>query len=240
MRAIATAAILTALALAPGPSAAAEIRTRAEFRMKILGTPVADMRMDGTTTATRYSVTGTLTTTGLVSALIDVRYSGTASGRRTGTSFRPGSYTETVTEGRETRSGALMFRGGVPHPRGFKAEERGADALPIRDQHDTVDPLTAIFMVLRDQSADEVCRLDQHVFDGERRTRITFTKARDVPGGLTCTGTYRRIAGYPHDRTSKRRKVVPMVVQYRLADGLYRATEVRMISDFGAAVLRRK
>lgn len=232
--------LFLALAVCIGRPGMAETRTQARFVMKVLGTNVAEIRIDGTVSDARYAVDGRLATTGVVSALVDVLYVGRAQGRRAGSAFRPQRYSETVVEGKARKSGALAFRGGVPHPEGYKAEERGPDALPIEGQSDTVDPLTAIFMVLRDQSDAEVCKLRQFVFDGERRTHVDFTRAAPASDGLTCTGTFRRIAGYPHDKHSKRRKVVPMTVHYRRNGDLYQVTEVRMQSDYGAAVLRRR
>ena len=140
---------LVAAALALASPAGAEIHTRAAYAVKLYGATIAEIGVDGSTTATRYSVTGELTTRGIVGALLDVLYIGKATGRRSGATWLPDRYTETVIEEGERRAGALIFRNRVPVPQGYKEEERGPDALPIADQRDTVDYLTGIFMVLR-------------------------------------------------------------------------------------------
>ncbi|MEM8740027.1 MAG: DUF3108 domain-containing protein [Pseudomonadota bacterium] len=219
----------------------AEIRTQAVYTAKLYGATLATINLTGRTTDGRYSVSAELSTKGLVSALSDASYFGKVSGTRSGERFRPARYTETVKENGAERAGALVYQAGMPQPQGFKAEERGPDALALSGQGDTVDPLTGIFMVFRDQPAAEVCPpLRQFVFDGERRTVIELKRTAESADEITCAGQFRRVAGYAKDDRYGRRKVLPIELTYRRAGDLMQMQEIRFQTDYGPARLERR
>ncbi len=168
---------LIALLLLLNAPVSAETRTEARYVVKVYGATLALVQMSAVERAGDYAVSGEISTRGIVGALADVRYLGEVTGRRSGTRYRPTTYSETVIEGAERKTGGLAFRAGLPHPVGYKADERGEDALAIEGQGDTVDPLTGLFLVLADRPRDAVCRLTQHVFDGERRTVVDLRDA---------------------------------------------------------------
>ena len=218
----------------------ADTRTEARFVVKLYGATLALVQMSAVERDRDYAVSGEISTRGIVGALADVRYLGEVSGRRSGATYRPGSYSETVIEGEARKTGGLAFRAGLPHPVGYKAEERGEDALAIEGQGDTVDPLTGLFLVLADRPRGEVCRLTQHVFDGERRTVVDLRDATTGGDTIICRGTFRRIAGYPHDAKSGRRKVLNLEVHYVPAGEVMQVEEVRLMTDYSPARLVRR
>ena len=234
--------LLAALTLATArPAAAQQVTTDASFVVRLSVATLAAIALDGRTGGGRYDVTGELSTRGIVSALSDVHYLGKARGSQAGNRFRPARYDETVTEGGDSKIGALAYSGGVPRPEGFKAEERGDDALAVEGQADTVDPLTAIFMVLRDQPPEEVCPpLRQFVFDGERRTVVELTRVTETADQIVCGGQFRRIAGYPSDARKGQRQVLALEVTYARAGAVMQAQQVRLMTDYGPATLTRQ
>ena len=219
----------------------AQTRTDATFVAKLYGATLATITMAGQTSGSAYSVRAELSTRGIVSALSNTSYRGDASGRISSGRFRPARYDETVVEGSDRKVGALVWRAGLPQPEGYMAEERQDDALPISGQGDTVDPLTAIFMVLRDQSPEEVCPpLRQFVFDGERRSVVELTRTSETADTITCAGQFRRVAGYPKDEYDKRRKVFPLELTYTRSGDVMQAQVMKLRTDYGPATLERR
>lgn len=217
-----------------------ETRTEARFVVKLYGATLALVQMNAVERSGDYAVSGEISTRGIVGALADVRYLGEVLGRRSGPAYLPKRYSETVIEGEDRKTGGLAFRSGLPHPVGYKAEERGADALAIEGQGDTVDPLTGLFLVLANRPRDAICRLTQHVFDGERRTVVELRDATTEGDTIICRGTFRRIAGYPHDATNGRRKELGLEVHYGPAGDVMQVEEVRLMTDYGPARLVRR
>lgn len=220
---------------------AAQTRTDAEFVVKLYGANLARIRLTGETSASGYEVSGTLSTTGIASALSNTSYDGTAKGRRSGLTFRPARYDELVVERDKRKDGALVYASGVPQPVGYKAEERMDDALDVATQGDTVDPLTAIFMVLRDQPADEVCPpVRQYVFDGERRSVVELTRTSQSAEEIVCAGQFKRVKGYPKDEYDNKRKVFPIEVTYRRAGDVMQVQTMSLQTDYGLGHLERR
>lgn len=233
--------LLSFAALAAPLPAAAQVRTDAEFVVKLYGATLARIRLNGETTATGYDVTGTLSTSGLARALSNTSYDGASTGRRSGNGFAPARYDELVVEGDKRKDGALVYASGVPRPVGYKAETRGEGALEVSTQGDTVDPLTAIFMVLRDQPADEVCPpLRQYVFDGERRSVIELKRTSESEDEIVCSGQFKRVKGYPRDEYSDKRKVFPLEVTYQRAGDVMQVQNMSLQTDYGQGWLVRR
>ena len=232
---------LAALVGALAAPLAAQTRTQAEFTAKLYAATLATISVNGQVSGSAYDVRADLSTRGLASALSNASYRGEASGRVSGGRFRPARYDETVVEGSERKVGALVWRAGLPQPEGYKAEERQDDALAISGQGDTVDPLTAIFMVLRDQAPQEVCPpLRQFSFDGERRSVVELTRTSESADRITCAGQFRRVAGYPKDEYDKRRKVFPLELTYVRAGDVMQMQEMKLQTDYGPASLERR
>lgn len=227
---------------AGGTPLRADVRTDADFVARLIGAQLATISLTGTTSDTGYTVSGELTTRGAASLVRKVTYVATSKGRRSGNDFRPDRYSETVIEPDRRKEGALDYQGGIPRAEGDKirSRERLDAPLPLADQGDTVDPLTAIFMVLRDQPAAEVCPpLRQFSFDGERRSVVELTRVSESAEQITCSGQFRRVGGYTGE-DDKRPKVLRMEVTYQRNGDVMQAQQMRLQTDFGPATLTRR
>ncbi|MCG7518797.1 DUF3108 domain-containing protein [Ruegeria sp. Ofav3-42] len=235
MHAIRAQVLLMVLCWLPTTGMAEQSR----FALRALGVKVGELVLVSDLNASRYVVEGQLTTTGLAGAIKRVRFVLEAQGRRKGARFIPSLYVEDMDTGRRISRVRLDYRNGIARASGPKISDRSNYAVTDAQQRGAVDPLTGIFMVLRDQNPTELCTLRQKLFDGERLTEIALTRQIDENGGVRCVGTFTRLAGYPPGdlRTGSR---FPVSVTYEPAGSVMRATRVEAQTIYGPAVVLRK
>lgn len=209
------------------------------FALRALGVKVGEMTLSADLDTTRYAVSGRLATTGLVGAVKRIKFVLQAEGRRNGTSFVPRHYVEDMDTGRREARVRLDYSNGVARASGPEISNRGAHAVTDAQQRGAVDPLTAIFMVLRDQRPEDLCSLRQKIFDGERLTEIALTQRREIDGRVQCSGAFTRIGGYaPGDL--RQGSQFPVKVTYAPAGPVMRALRVEAQTIYGAATVVRK
>ncbi len=236
--AIARAHVVLMILLCLPPAAWAEAE-HSRFALRALGVKVGELTLSADIDATRYAVSSRLQTTGLAAAIKRVRFVIAAQGRRKGGRFIPHSYVEDEVTGQRQTRVRLTYAGGVARASGSEISDRGAHAVTDAQQRGAVDPLTAIFLVLRDQPSEGLCTLNQNIFDGERLTRITLTRRSDGKGTVRCSGYFTRVAGYrPGDLRQGSRFAV--TVTYAPAGPVMRAMRVDADTVFGAATVLRK
>ncbi len=228
--------IVTLLVL---PASLLAEQTQARFALRALGVKVGEFTLDGSASASRYSVSAQLATTGLVGAIKQVRFVIQASGRRKGDRFIPQHYVEDMDTGQRQSRARLTYSGGVATASGSEIGERTAYSVTDQEQRGAVDPLTAIFMVLRDQRPEDLCRLRQKIYDGERLTEIALTRRVDSGGAVRCSGAFTRLSGYAPDDLRKGSRF-PLTVTYEAQGGVMRAVHVQAQTVYGAATVVRK
>jgi len=226
-------------ALSLGGAGAADTRTEARFAVMALGVTVGEFFVAGRESAGRYRAEARFATTGALNTLRRVRFAMQVDGRRQGARYLPTRYSEEVRSGRRSTAASLTYAGRVPRLRGDKMGVAHTVPLDPADQTDTVDPLTALFAVLRDQPRADLCRLDQPMFDGVRRTRITLRPAGAEAGRVLCDGVFRRVAGYTADRLAEG-TAFPMQIAYRGQGEVMQVETVRLSTIFGAVRLERR
>ena len=229
--------VMLALAALAVP-AQAEEQMSGRYAVRALGLKVGELALAGSVSDRRYTVSAQFVTTGLVGAVKGVRFLLSASGRRRGARFRPERYAEDMDTGRRESRVSLRYSGGVARASGSEVGDRGPFAVTPAQQRGAVDPLTGMFMVLRDQPANALCRVRQKVFDGERLTEIVLTERRAEGDRITCTGVFRRVAGYSPEDLEKGR--FGLQVTYEPAGDLMRAVKMRADTVYGPADLVRR
>ncbi len=231
--------LAAALALAlPLPLAAQE--TQAAFDLQILGMRAGAFSYSAVERDGQYAVNGRMESAGIVGALRRIRYDASVHGRRTNTGFVPVKYEGSSDTGRRQSESSMQFRNGVPQVMSY-SPPREPDARDVdpATQRGAVDPLTALYMALRDVPAAEACTLKVAIFDGRRRSEGATGGRQENGNQITCTGEYRRVAGYS-EREMNERRTFPFRMTYRVSDGVAQVTEVSMDSSYGRAVLRRR
>ncbi|MEM9551595.1 MAG: DUF3108 domain-containing protein [Pseudomonadota bacterium] len=229
------AAILTALAACPATAQDSQGR----YSVRALGVKVGEFAISGRVTERRYAVRSTFTTTDLAGAVAGVKFLLSAEGDRQGAAFRPARYDEEMDTGERDSRARLRYSGGVARASGSQIRDRGEYAVTDAQQRGAVDPLTAMFMVLRDQERERLCQLRQRIYDGERLTEITLSPGPANAEQVTCQGIFRRIAGYaPEDLN--RKKDFGLTVVYVPAGDAMRAMRMTADTLYGPATMIRR
>jgi Protein of unknown function (DUF3108) len=229
------------LALAPAVDARdAPSATRARFDVQVLGLKVGNLSMTGAIDAAAYSVAARFATSGLARLYRDARFDMQADGSHEGLAFAPREYAEQVNTGKRRSSARVRYVRAIPVLVEGEVSDGEVAPLDPASQGGTVDPLTIMFMILRDQPADGLCRIAQPVFDGGRRTRVDLTARREEDGTVVCSGEFRRVAGYPQEELVSRGQVPLRVIYRRGANGLMQAQSMELRSSYGRIALTRQ
>lgn len=230
-------ACATLLAAAPGTTTAAE--ESAAFTVSFGGIRAGLLAFQGDDSGGSYTVHGSARASGLLRALFDAEIDTVAQGAVSGNSYRPRLAREVTAKPDDRRERRYDYTdAGVPRitdtpPRAARA----GDAPPDR-QAGTVDTTTAAYAILRDRPAALACDLDLSIYDGRRRHRIVFD--RPSADGLTCSGTYSRVAGFSPAELAERRDW-PLTLTYaRLPDGTLRVDRLNFPTSFGTARITRR
>lgn len=222
------------------PAMAGEQALSARFDVNALGFKVGELTIDGRLGKADYDVTARFGTTGLVRLFRDMGFVMRAHGIRSGGRLWPDEYVEQVNTGSRISNARLVYDAGVPRLVGGRVEDGEVEPLDPATQGGTIDPLTALFTVLRDRPDRELCTTDVDIFDGGRRTRVLLTGRIERHGKVTCVGQFRRVDGYPA-RDMKRRRVVPLSISYEKGEnGLMRATGASLRTTYGPVGLTRR
>lgn len=228
---------LRGLAVLFGLSAGAAQAQEAIFDVTLAGVPVAEMTVEGRTTDGRYAVAVMIRSNGLVGMIRHLRFESRSEGRiaRDGDSFVPDRYTEQADTGRRQSQVEMVYAEGVPQTVVYSSPRPdGPDLVDPATQGGTLDPATALFAGLRDRPAGQGCKAGFAVFDGRRRSAYSLSG-----DGLTCTGEYRRIAGYTPEEMAERSSF-PLQVVYAAEGDVMRVVEARVQTIYGKVRLKRR
>ncbi|WP_051909501.1 DUF3108 domain-containing protein [Paenirhodobacter enshiensis] len=216
----------------PSTPAHADQSDRIVFRFSLAGLPAGELRIDGKIAGSGYAASGSVATTGLFGALSRIRYDATVQGRHDGAGFHPIEFNETATRGSRNVTYRMVFRDGTPVSvsQTPARKPRSTDVDP-RAQGGTIDPLTALYAVLRDVDKSEACTLSVYMFDGTKRSHVGLGKPAPTPdGGVTCAGDYRRIGGFSAKEMADK-SVFPFTLTYAPAPEPGRLRVVSIVTD---------
>lgn len=232
-RRIAAAAVCAAL------SAGGVLAQEAQFDVTLQGLRVAEMSVTGTVTDGRYAVAVMIRSDGLAGIVKRVRFAAQSDGRVTDGpgrgGFAPARYSEQADTGRRQSQVEIVYDGDVPQVLTYSSPRPdGPDLLDPATQGDTLDPATALFAGLRDLPAGQGCAVDFAVFDGRRRSAYALSG-----DGVTCTGTYRRVAGYTPEEMAERSRF-PIEVTYAPEGDRMRVVAATVQTIYGKVRLKRR
>ncbi|MCP5086911.1 MAG: DUF3108 domain-containing protein [Rhodobacteraceae bacterium] len=192
-------------------------------------------------TSTHYATSGAMQPTAFLRKLRDVGYTGSVRGTYSGLNFKPSNYTGETKTGSRHSQVAMRFSRGKPIADSYlpEREKRDYDINPV-DQNSTVDPLTAAYSIFTNSPVRSLCNRSVQMFDGRRRSRLTVASPRPGPDGLTCQGTYTRIAGFSPAAMQKRVNFPFTLVYDQLDDGTYQLISFSTTTTFGTARAERR
>lgn len=225
------------LALAGGLTPGVAWAQDATFDVTLAGVRVAEMTVAGRQAAGRYAVSVMIRSDGLAGVVRRIRFASRAEGRITGDGAEivPEFYSETADTGRRQSQVEMVFDAGVPQVLTYTSPRPdGPELVDPATQGGALDPATALFAGLRDRPAGQGCRAAFAVFDGRRRADYALSGK-----GATCTGTYRRIAGYTPEEMAERSSF-PLEVIYEPQGDVLRVVEASVQTIYGKVRLKRR
>ncbi len=211
------------------------------FDVYIGGFRAGTLGFSGVEDGRQYSAAARLESSGLLGMIREIGYDARATGRMSDAGFVPTRYQETANTGERVSRAVMDYVNGVPQVKSYDPpQERRATDLDPGTQGGTLDPMTALYTVLREAPANEVCRVDVFMFDGRRRSQVVTSNPRADGADIECDGEYRRIAGFKDSQMAKR-TVFPFTLTYSpTGNGTYQLTRVVFETLYGKAVLNRR
>lgn len=215
MTAVPTLSVLiTGLALALAQPALADQSDRIVFDVVLKGIKAGELAIDGKIADGAYAANGVVRTTGLAGMIKKIRYDATASGRFAKGRFTPRAVEVASQRGDDRSKNTMIYKNGTPASVSHEPPRvpRPTDVDPAQ-QSGTIDPLTALYAVLRDVDRSEACTLNVTMFDGVRRSQVALSAPQVQGEGVVCSGEYRRIAGFK-DREMAEKTRFPFTLTY--------------------------
>lgn len=237
-----TPALALALSLAAAPLAQADQTDRIVFDVVLRGIPAGRLTINGKITGATYGANGVMETTGLAGAIKKIRYDATVSGGFAAGNFTPTRFEQIAERGDDSSKQTIVYKSGTPVSvsREPARAPRPTDVDPAK-QAGTIDPLTALYAVLRDVDRDEACKLSVTMFDGTKRSQVALSAPQASGDGVTCAGEYRRLAGFSEKEMAEKSRF-PFTLTYAPTPDGQRLQVVEISTDtiLGKGRLKRR
>ena len=199
--------------LAPLSAANAQIDQR-RYDVRIAGFPIGQVNYDVKVTGRKYELQGFLGSTGFFGSFINTRYSGAVIGSLGKNRLAPRIFRGRFERGRQYATVDIEFAGNRPvKVERFPARPAQPYDIDQRSVSDVIDPISALYFLMRDRPQKGLCQQNFMIFEGNRTARIVV---QDDPGsedGLTCLGAYIRVGGFT-DAQLEDRKSFPFRLHY--------------------------
>jgi hypothetical protein len=221
------------LSLLPA-SAFAQADYTARYQIRFGPLRVAEAILQANETGDSYAAAGRVTSAGLAGAFREIRFDLASEGLIEASGLRPLAYREDVNTGRRLSEVALGYENGFPTIlHALSLTDPGPWALDPARQSDTIDPMSALYMIARPRGFDALCDWSILVFDGVRRSSITLGPV--VLGGevARCAGAYRRLAGFSPEDLDERQVFAFNAEFSQMEDGAWRLTRVETQTLYG-------
>ncbi len=188
-----------------------------------------------------YAVSGAIHPTAFLRTLRDVGYEGAVSGSYKGTRYRPRKYQGNTKTGSRNSVVSIRYSNGMPVVESYlpEREKRDYDIEPSA-QKGTLDLLTAAYSVFEDSPVSKLCNRSVQMFDGRRRSRLAVGSPEIGNDGITCQGSYTRVAGFSPAALQKRVNFPFTLAYEQQEDGKYRLMSFSTTTTFGPAEALRK
>ncbi|WP_280636563.1 DUF3108 domain-containing protein [Shimia sp. R10_1] len=218
-------------------SAAKADTTNQLWSVHAFGLKVGELTLEMDESAERYKGAGSFQTTGLAGVLRSIRFTVSGAGTRNGSDLKPAKYDGYINTGKRVSETSLVAKNDLL----IKTKGAQSPATPIAPNRTkgALDPMSMMWLSLRDQTDATLCQIEQTQFDGTRLVRITLKTRQPDGDSVTCSGTYDRIGGYSDEELAEL-KTSPLSVTYSREGEFWRATEVRLTSRHGRAKLIRR
>jgi len=221
--------------------AMADTSDKGSFSIYVRGIKAGVLAFSGVHNATHYSAVGHVESTGLLAAIVKVRYDARAKGAYGSKGYVPSSYFEKTTGSSRNNESIMEYRGGTPQVKKYSPprDPKPWD-VPPATQAGTLDPMTVLYSSLKDVPLSQVCTTNVRMYDGKRASTVKLSDKEPNGEGFSCNGEYRRIQGW-HPEELKKKSRFPFRLTYaKVGDDLYRVTHVTIDTVAGRATLKRR
>ncbi len=230
------ATLLAGLVLA-SPTRADQIAFDILFPGKIDGR----LRLDVQAEAETYNAKVQLRSKPPFGATAPLIYNAAASGRLTDRGPVPERFSAVANSGRRQSDNAVEFAAGLPHTTRDLPPQAPAPGDVNPDLiGGAIDPVTALYVMLRDQPIPEACRLKAYLFDGRRLSQVVLFQPQIADGEIGCRGEYRRLKGFSPAEMNERQRFAFSLTYRAAGPGLVRLAEARGETLYGPARLIRR
>ena len=217
-------------------SAAAEV-SRHKYNVYVSGLKVGEFDYAVNEKGSGYSLRALMRSTGIVGAVAKYRYEGKSMGRKKQGRLFPQKYSENSDTGKRKSNKEMVYKNGLP--RLIQSEERKEYWLKPKTQKNTIDPLSAIYGLLSDQSLSNPCKQSMTVYDGARRYTIKLISSQIERDEMSCKGIFTRLGGYSEKEMSKGTKF-PFELQFSKQGDIFRVDRFVMSTLLGRASFIRR
>ena len=166
----------------------------------------------------QYDISGILRSKGFARVVTKYKFEAQTQGRLSKSKYYPSSYSEKSDTGRRKEEKSIVYHKMIPKITSAKAPKPHW-AQP-KSQKGTVDPMTAIHLVLGDRIEKALCTQKINLFDGAWRIEIILSKINIQKNSAQCRGDYIRQDGYT-DEEMKEGKIFPFTINYIKRNEIY-------------------
>jgi len=166
----------------------------------------------------QYDISGILRSKGFARVVTKYKFVAQTQGRLSKSKYYPSSYSEKSDTGRRKEEKSIVYHKMIPKITSAKAPKPHW-AQP-KSQKGTVDPMTAIHLVMGDRTEKALCTQKINLFDGARRIGIILSKINIQKNSAQCRGDYIRQDGYT-DEEMKEGKIFPFTINYIKRNEIY-------------------
>ena len=166
----------------------------------------------------QYDISGILRSKGFARVVTKYKFVAQTQGRLSKSKYYPSSYREKSDTGRRKEEKSIVYHKMIPKITSAKAPKPHW-AQP-KSQKGTLDPMTAIHLVMGDRIEKALCTQKINLFDGARRIEIILSKINIQKNSAQCRGDYIRQDGYT-DEEMKEGRIFPFTINYIKRNEIY-------------------
>ena len=188
------------------------------FNVFLWGLKVGELVYSIKKESNQYDISGILRSKGFARVVTKYKFVAQTQGRLSKSKYYPSSYSEKSDTGRRKEEKSIVYHKMIPKITSAKAPKPHW-AQP-KSQKGTVDPMTAIHLVMGDRIEKALCTQKINLFDGARRIEIILSKINIQKNSAQCRGNYIRQDGYT-DEEMKEGKIFPFTINYIKRNEIY-------------------
>ena len=188
------------------------------FNVFLWGLKVGELVYSIKKESNQYDISGILRSKGFARVVTKYKFVAQTQGRLSKSKYYPSSYREKSDTGRGKDEKSIVYHKMIPKITSAKAPKPHW-AQP-KSQKGTVDPMTAIHLVMGDRIEKALCTQKINLFDGARRIEIILSKINIQKNSAQCRGDYIRQDGYT-DEEMKEGKIFPFTINYIKRNEIY-------------------